>query len=188
MTSILDKITQYNVPAPAPIAPTLHEHKECNELDHDALHCPWCSTDRKILQALATQVGIMQHLLDKFEDAEGVPHGTPFNFSQASPVQNTVYISPQTLLTGVVRSLLVGGPGNVTLKLQEPRNQIYGGLTICTLPCNGAALSVPHRFIIPVGSTLTLSTDASAGTGLLTVSAWVEPVTASSSEFFAIRR
>src|SRR5260221_186788 len=155
-----------------------------NAFAHDALNCPTCSTNEKILEALATIVGINQTTLRKIEESEGVPHGIPFNFTQSNPVQSTVYTSPQTLDMGVVRSLMVGGPGNVTLKLQEPRTQILGGRTICVLPCAGSALPVPHRFIVPPLSTFTLSTDSAAGTGLLTVSVWIEPVGMSGPDFY----
>jgi hypothetical protein len=159
-----------------------------NPLDHDALHCRWCSTDRKILQVQVTQVGILQTLLQKFQEAEGTPHGFPFNFTQTNPAQNVVYSSPSVPTQGVVRSIIIGGNGNVTLKLYTPHNSIAGGQVIATLPCSGTAISIPHRFTVPLGAVFQLSTDSSSGTGMLTASIWIEPVAASSAEAFQLRR
>lgn len=164
------------------------EHDESyNPLTHDALHCRFCSTDKRILQALAIQNGILNRLLTKYQEAEGTPHGTPFVFSQSSPAQNTTYTSSSVPM-GVVRSLVIGGNGNVTVKMNEPHNTVSGGLTIATLPCNGGAVSIPHRFVVPQNATFSLSTDSASGTGIVALSVWIEPVNANGQELFQLRK
>lgn len=168
--------------------PKSHHDSNYNPLTHDALHCAYCDNEARILQAVVILNSNIQTLLRKFEEAEGTPHGRPFNFSQASPAQNTGYQSPAVPYMGVVRSLLISGNGNVTLTMNDEHNAIAGGLVVCTIPCNGAAVSIPHRFNVPLGATFSLSTDSSSGTGLLALSAWIEPVAMSSAEFFRFRK
>lgn len=166
-----------------------HEQKPLNHnpLDHDSLHCIWCTTEDRIFQALATLTGNFQQYAKKFQEAEGTPQGVPFNFTQTSPVQNQVYDSPKVPYSGVVRSLMIAGNGNVTLTMYDRHNQINGGTEICTLPCNGAAVSIPHRFVVPLEAYFGISTDSSSGTGLVSLSAWIEPVAQNSSEMFLMR-
>lgn len=164
------------------------EHdRDYNPLSHDALHCRFCSTDKKILQASAIQTAILQRLLTKYQEAEGTPHGTPFVFTQLTPTQNTTYTS-QAAPMGVVRSMLITGTGNVTVKMSEPHNAIAGGMVIAVVACgNGNSIPVPHRFVIPQGATFSLATD-SASAPLVSLSVWVEPVNASGQEMFQLRK
>lgn len=140
-----------------------------------------------LIAALRLQNAITQRLLQKFEEAYGLPKGDPFSFAQASPAQNTGYTSQPIAYDGIIRSLLLAGPGNVTLKLNIAQ-AINGVQTICQLPCQGAGLAVPHHIRVPAGGTFTLSTDSNAGTGLLSMSAWIEPIATNGQEYFRLRR
>lgn len=162
-----------------------HDHKY-NPLKHDAFNCPFCTHEQRILQALIIQQGTLQKLLTKFEESNGLPHGTAFSFSQANPAQNTNYTSPGFPLAGKIKSLMIAGNGNVTLTMTNRYNSRLGGLTICTMPCNGGAVAVPHQFLVEVNGGFTLSTDSSSGTGLLAVSAWIEPVAMYPEEMYRL--
>lgn len=193
MVSILNKLTKQVQDAPQAIDQELREHTHIlhdhSHTEHDALHCPICGPMHKQLQALEIIAAGIQTLLRKTEEAQGTPHGDPgFVFTQASPAQNTVYTSPAIPYMGVVRSLVVGGPGDVTVKLVNPQGPVGSAQTIAILPLGGNSVPLNHHFIVPLGATFTLSTDSNLGTGLLALTAWIEPVAASGSEFFRIRR
>lgn len=184
-------VNRQRITQPYPQSEHEHEQMEHDEqyipLAHDAFHCRFCSTDKKILQATVILNSTMQTLLTKFQEAEGTPHGTPFNFSQAAPTQNAVYTSPIAPM-GVARSIVIGGNGNVTLTMKEPNNSVAGGLVIATLPCNGGSVAVPHRFVVPNNAKFTVSTDSAAGTGIVSLSLWIEPVVAGNAEYFQLRK
>jgi hypothetical protein len=132
-------------------------------------------------------IGIIQRLLLKYEEAEGTPKGGSYVFSQSNPAQNTQYTGKPLSYDGVIRSLVLSGPGNVTLTLND-KLSLTGSTTIAVVSCNGNAVPVGIHHKMPVGATLSIQTDSSAGSGLLAVTAWVEPIIESNPEYFRLRR
>lgn len=154
----------------------LHEE---NEVSH--AHLAQISYGLKIL------VGVVQRLLSKFEEAEGTPKGASYVVSQASPVQSTNYTGKPLAYDGVIRSMVLSGPGNVTVTLSD-KLSISGSVVIAIVSTNGGATNVPVRHKMPIGATLSIQTDAAAGTGLVALTAWIEPIMESNPEYFRLRR
>lgn len=132
-------------------------------------------------------VGVVQRLLSKFEEANGTPKGTAYVLSQASPARGTIYTGNGLAYDGVIRSMILSGPGNVTLTLQS-KLAIGGSTTLAIVSCNGNAVPLALHNRMALNDTLSISTDAAAGTGLLALSAWIEPIIESGPEFFQMRR
>ncbi len=141
----------------------------------------------EISYGLKILVGVVQRLLTKFEEAEGTPKGVAYVLSQASPVQSTVYAGKPLAYDGVIRSMVLSGNGNVTVTLQD-KLSLTGTTTIALVSCNGGAVNVPIRHKMPIGATLSIQTDSSAGTGIVAVTAWIEPIMESNPEYFRMRR
>lgn len=141
----------------------------------------------EIAYALKIQAGITQRLLTKFEEADGTPKGDPYVFSKSSPAQNTNYTGNPSPYDGVIRSMIVSGPGNVTVTLNTEQS-INNTVTLAIVDCNGGAVTVPLHFRMPLSATLSISTDSSSGSGLLALTAWVEPIMESNPEYFRMRR
>lgn len=156
----------------------------------EALHDEQAVTHNHLGQidfGLKILVGVVQRLLSKFEEAEGTPKGSAYLISQASPAQNTVYTGNGLAYDGVIRSMVLSGPGNVTLKLNDKLSP-GGTTTIAVIGCNGNAVPFTVRHKMPLNSTLSISTDSNSGTGLLALSAWIEPIVESNPEYFRMRR
>jgi hypothetical protein len=132
-------------------------------------------------------IGIVQRLLLKFEESEGTPKGASFILSQASPAQATNYTSKPLAYDGVIRSMVVSGPGNVTITLND-KLSLTGSTTIAVIGCNGNAVSVGIHHKMQLGATLSIQTDSNAGTGLIALTAWIEPIVESNPELFRLRR
>ncbi len=174
MTSILDKITRYNVPAPQAIATPAHEHAECNEFDHDALHCEWCSTEKKMLQALVIMSSQLQRLIILTKDASGMPHGDPVVVAQDTPVTNTIYYSLAVPQPSVLRSLSFTGNGNVSIYVNSPH--YLAPKQIARNGCNGGTVSLSGmRVRIPAGGTIGIKSESSTAS-LLSMTALIEPL------------
>jgi len=141
----------------------------------------------EISYGLKVLVGVVQRFLAKFEEAEGTPKGSPYVFSKSSPAQNTNYTGNPLAYDGVIRSLVVSGPGNVTITLND-KLSLTGSTTLAIIGCNGTAVPVEIHQKMQIGATLSLQTDSNAGTGLLALSAWIEPIRASGPEYFQVRR
>lgn len=137
--------------------------------------------------AVKILIGVQQRMLSKFEEAFGVPKGDMLVFSQASPSANTVYTSGSLGYDGVIRGLVLSGNGNVKL-VQNDSLSIGGAYTLAVVACNGGAINVPVRHKFPIGSTLSVQTDSSAGTGIVGVTAWIEPCAETGAELFQMRR
>lgn len=152
---------------------------ESNTISHN--HLAEISYGLKIL------VGVVQRLLLKFEEAEGTPKGGAYVVSQASPAQNTNYTGKPLAYDGVIRSLVLSGPGNVTLTLND-KLSVSGSTTIAVIGCNGNAVPFTVRHKIPLNATLSIQTDSNAGTGLVALTAWIEPIVESNPEYFRMRR
>jgi hypothetical protein len=161
------------------------------ELTHDALHCPMCGHETKIMQALEVIAGIQEAALSKLNSAWGVPRGTIWQFSQPSPGQNTAYVSTPAPLDGVVSAFILSGLGDITVTLNS-LSIPSGSLAIGTFSLNstaalGTSFSMPLRFVVPANATLTLKTNATGATNI-SFAAWLEPAMANGSEFFRMRR
>lgn len=168
------------------------EDKHANkELAHDALHCPVCSHNEKVMQALGIIAGIQEAALSKLNSAWGVPRGTIWQFSQSSPAQNTVYTSGPAPLDGVVSAFILSGLGDITITLNS-LSIPSGSLSIGTFSLNstaalGTSFSMPLRFVVPANATISLKTNATGATNI-SFAAWLEPAMANGSEFFRMRR
>lgn len=132
-------------------------------------------------------IGISQRLLTKFEEAQGTPKGASYTFSQSSPAQNIAYTGKPLAYDGVIRSMTISGPGNVSVILND-KLALSGSTTIAIIGCNGSAIPVFLHHKVPLGATLSIQTDSNAGTGLLALSAWIEPIVESNPEYFRLRR
>ena len=168
--------------------PEVAQHKAMHDeaakdLAHDALHCSFCTHDRKMQQIAMTGVGIAQASLQVQKETNGVPRGTVFSFKQTSPAQNTNYISPAVGMDGVVRNLAITGSGNVTIT-QTSQHILGGSLVIGTF---NTPFQLAHHFIVPVDSTFTISTD-SASAAFIGISVWVEPAHMTDTDFYRMRR
>lgn len=152
------------------IAEQANQHNHLAEL---------CYTNRLL-------VGLLQRLLSKFEEANGSPKEAPYILEQASPAQNTVYSGKPLAYDGVIRSMVVSGPGNVTVTMSSNLDA-SGSRTLAIIGCNGTAVSVNVHAIMPVNAKLQIATDSNAGTGLLALTAWIEPIAESGTELFRLR-
>lgn len=137
--------------------------------------------------SLKLLTGLVQRLLSKFEEASGTPRGTPYTFSQASPTQDTAYTGTPVAYDGVLRSLVVSGPGNITVTINDP-HELSGTATLAIIGCNGGAVPVQCHYRVPINATLSIQTDAAGGSGLLALTAWIEPIIESNPEYFRMRR
>jgi hypothetical protein len=170
----LDAFYPHRAPAP-PAPPAQHNILECCH-HHDSFH-----------KQNAITIGILQRLLAKFEEHYGLPKGDPFSFSQSSPTQNTNYTSTPITYNGVIRGLIIAGNSNVTLSISTNETSTLLN-QICKLPCGGNALTVPFHIRVPNGATFTLSTDSAAGTGIVSMAAWIEPIALTGEEHYRVRR
>lgn len=152
---------------------------ESNQVTHNHL--------AEISYGLKVLVGVVQRLLNKFEEAEGTPRGSAYVINQGSPAQNTAYVGNALAYDGVIRSMVLSGNGNVIVTLQNNLS-LGGSTTIAVVSCNGGAVNVPLRHKMPINSTLSISTDSSSGTGIVALSAWIEPIKESNPEYFLLRR
>lgn len=141
----------------------------------------------EIAYGLKLLVGLHQRMLTKLEEALGTPKGAPYVLSQSDPSQNTVYAGSALAYDGVIRSMVVSGPGNVTIKINDSV-EIGGAVTLAIVGCNGNAVSVDLHARMPLGATLSVATDSNAGTGVLVLSAWIEPISESNPEIYRMRR
>lgn len=146
-----------------------------------------CHHHDSLNQQTAIIVGLLQRQLAKFEEHYGLPKGDPFSFSQSSPAQNTNYTSTPVPYNGVIRGLVIAGNANVTLSISSSETSTLLN-QICKLPCGGNAISVPFHIRVPNGATFTLSTDSNAGTGIVSVAAWIEPIALTGEEHYRVRR
>lgn len=170
--------SQFPFRAPAPPAPPPATH-------HHLLGC--CEHHDHFQVELAIIAGILERLLQKFEEQYGMPKGDPFSFSQLNPAQNTAYQSQPVNYNGIIRSLLISGPGNITLTINN-FSPLGGNAQICKIASSSTPITVPHHIRVPVGATFTLATDSNAGTGLLTMSAWIEPISLEGQEQYRLKR
>lgn len=150
-------------------------------LEHDPLHCAHCSSNERMIQAIEIIAGLNQAILSRMD---GVPKGTIFQFAQTSPATNTVYTSPPAPMDGVIRCLVLSGQGNVTVTL---KTIAFGSTTIGTYAVDSIPVAIPFHLACPVGSVVTLSTDATTGS-LVSFAAWLEPANMDGSEFTRMRR
>lgn len=164
----------------------IEKHEIDTKLAHDPLHCIHCTDNKRIIQSLEIIAGLQQALLSKIDGEFGVPRGTIFQFSQLAPATNAVYTSPGAPIDGVIRSIMLSGQGNVTVALKS--QSLPGGtLAIGTYALNSIPVALPFHIACPAGTTVTLTTDATAGS-LISFSAWLEPSMMNGSEFFRMRR
>lgn len=161
----------------------LHEVKEALREQGNATH----NHLAEISYTLKILVGLVQRLLSKFEEADGTPKGTPYVVSQTSPVQNTKYPGNALAYDGVIRSFVVSGKGNVTITISD-NLEASGSTTIAIIGCAGAAIPVETHVKIPLNATLSIATDDSSGTGMVALTAWIEPIVESNPEYFRMRR
>jgi len=161
--------------APAPPAPPAH---------HNILGC--CHHHESIEAILINHAGILERLLQKFEEQYGMPKGDPFSFSQLVTAQNTVYTSNPVNYNGIIRSLLISGPGNITLGINN-FSPLGGNIQICRIASSNTPIPIPHHIRVPVGATFTLSTDSNATT-LMSMSAWIEPVSLEGQDQYRMKR
>src|SRR5487761_616679 len=89
--------------------------REALHEEHEGMHNHLAD----ISWTLKLLAGVTQRLLAKFEEAEGTPKGGAYVFSQANPVQATVYTGKQLAYDGVIRQMVLSGPGNVTVTLND---------------------------------------------------------------------
>lgn len=150
-------------------------------LEHDPLHCVHCSSNSRMIQALEIIAGLNQAILNRMDS---IPKGTIFQFAQSSPVQGTQYISPGAPMDGVIRGIVLSGNGNVTVTL---KNGAFGSTPLGSYALDSIPCALPFNVACPVGSTITISTDAAASS-LVSFAAWLEPVAMDGSDFARMRR
>ncbi len=171
--------------------------RECEEkrrketpLAEDALHTPGETIFHKMLQALAIQAGLLQRIVSILDMEFGMPKADPFTFEELAGTTGTVYTSPPVAFTGVLRSAVINGSGNVTVLMNPPVN-ITGLATkiigVFNLSGQSHVIAFDHHITIPVGTTFSLSSDA-ASPSQMSISAWIEPIAMTGSEYFVARR
>lgn len=129
--------------------------------------------------------GVLVQMLQRMEEADSLSQAIYLTLYQNTAAQNTFYNTNNSTIIGVCRGIILSGSGNITLRLNAPNLSPKGFTTIGTFPVNGVPFPVPFRFPIKWQSYFSASTDSSSN-GIVSVSAWVEPVTLTGKDMYTV--
>ena len=138
-----------------------------------------------IALTLKKLTGVTTRILQRLEESLGLPKGQPLPIAQSNPVQNQLYASGQSTINGIARGFLLMGPGNLSLWRMNP-NLLGGKLLLTTVPSAGVAVLVPFPCPVATGDTFAIATDSASGTGLISMTTWLEPVGLAGQQFYQL--
>lgn len=141
------------------------------------------SFHNELLSILKMLSGEITNLSQRYSEAEGVPHGRHVTIFNAAAVQNTLYPSLPIDLNGSMRTLTIGGTGNISVYLNNPNSK---STLIATLPCNGATIDISTRAKIGIGYSVSIATDTVTN-GVVALTSWIEPTALNAENQYRIR-
>lgn len=164
--------------------PTPHENAMIQNLlgIHNMLSAHYSRFD-DLLSILKQMNGELINLSQRYSEAEGVPHGHHISIFNAAATTGTIYTSASIDINGSLRTLTIGGTGNITVTITDKQGRT--GM-IGTFPMNGGSIDISTRAKVGIGYRLNISTDA-VSTPVVALSAWVEPSALNSENQYRIR-